>query len=67
MQRAYRKLKFRRLIKRALMDTAWTTFIEKQKALAVQNDLTLKRQAAKLYALEKREGVLTPEQIKAAA
>ena len=49
------------------MDTAWTTFIEKQKALAVQNDITLKRQAAKLYALEKREGVLTPEQVKAAA
>ncbi len=34
LQRAYRKVKFRRMIKRALMNQAWDKFIDKNKLIA---------------------------------
>ncbi len=43
LQRAYRKVKFRRMIKRALMNQAWDKFIDKNKKIAQKNEQSLKK------------------------
>ena len=44
VQRAYRLIKFRRIVRRSLMDVAWERFIESQRLLAQKAELVLKKQ-----------------------
>ena len=44
LQRAYRLIKFRRIVRRSLMDVAWERFLEAQRMIAQRAELTLKKQ-----------------------
>ena len=53
LQRAYRSIKFRRVVKRALMDQAWEKYVEKNKNIAQQAELQIKKKGAKRKTLQK--------------
>jgi len=43
LQKAYRAIVFRRIVRRALMDTAWEKFVDEQKMIAQRHEFLQKR------------------------
>ena len=44
LQQSYRKVLFRRVVRRTLMEGVWEKFVDEQKRLSMQAELTFKKQ-----------------------
>ena len=43
LQQSYRKVLFRRVVRRTLMEGVWEKFVDEQKRLSMQAELTFKK------------------------
>ena len=66
VQRGYKRIKLRRVIKRLLLDAAWEKFFNSQKAIAQSQELALKKQK-QASMIKRKDTVVLPAQLQSSS